>query len=143
MKKLITLLFAVVVISLMMGSCTSSKLTTAKTMDITKTGIIQNTVIVDLTVKETKVSGQATGNVTANAQVNNEAVAAALKSSGADVLVEPVYSSFTKGSKITVTVTGYPATYTNFRSLKASDLELIGAGKSITVETVKTTLIQN
>ena len=105
-------------------------------MDITKTGVIQKTVIVDLKVKETKVTGQATGNVTAAAQVNNEAVAAALKSSGADVLVEPVYSSVTNGSKITVTVTGFPATYHNFRPIKASDLKLLNAGSSRAVNTV-------
>ncbi len=139
MKKTLKLLVSLTIIAFIMSSCASSKSTTAKTMEITKTGIIQKTVVVDLKVSETKVTGTATGNATKRAQVNNEAVAAALKSTGADVLVEPIYSSVTNGTIITVTVTGYPATYHNFRPLKASDLELLLIGASKEVKTVTPT----
>ena len=135
MKRLFTLLVSIAIIAFLTSSCTSSRSISAKTMDITKTGIYQNTVIVDLKVSEKKVSGTATGSATARAQINAEAVASALKTSGADVLVEPLYNTVTSGSKITVTVTGFPATYYNFRALKTKDLELIKAAKAINVST--------
>jgi len=135
MKKFIILLVSFVGIVIGMSSCTVSKSVSAKTMDITRTGVYQNTVLVDLKVSETKVTGKAMGKITAGAQVNQQAVAAALKAAGADVLVEPVYSTETSGSTITVTVVGFPATYINFRPLKAKDLKLINAYKSVSLKT--------
>lgn len=117
---------------LLMASCTvtNSKYSTAKSIDINLTGIIQKPVVVDLDVKETKVSGTATekSESVSIETVKQEAIVDAVKKSNADILVEPMFTTETIGEKITVTVTGFPANYKNFRSIKHEDLELLNNG---------------
>ena len=50
-----------------------------------------------------------------------EHVADALRSSGADILIEPVYEIQTTGNSTHVTVTGFPGRYTNFRQAEPRD----------------------
>ncbi|MBK8947872.1 MAG: hypothetical protein IPM68_03145 [Flavobacteriales bacterium] len=98
-----------------LSSCASTVSTrTSKTMDIYGPGVIHHPVLVDLDVKETKVTGSTTI-INSSSEENGKrlAVIEALKDSGADVLVQPVYQIETKGSRTTYTVTGFPATYKN------------------------------
>ena len=72
----------------------------------------------DLEVSEVKVSGVCTGKdgkYLSKKVKEQNAVAEALKKSGADILVEPVE------------VSGYPARYRNFRSVTKEDAEVINA----------------
>ena len=79
--------------------------------------------LADLEVKEAKVTATAKGTLTKDGIdfVKNLAVANALKSTNGDILVEPKYDVETFGDDITVTVTGFPANYKNFRQLRAED----------------------
>jgi hypothetical protein len=55
----------------------------------------------------------------------NLAVQNAIERAGADILIEPMFAIETVGGTITVKVTGYPATYKNFRSATLKDKELL------------------
>lgn len=62
--------------------------------------------------------------------VKTRALQKACKLSGADIIIEPLYTStiYDKDTKtIWVNISGYPASYVNFRSLKPSDIEMIRA----------------
>lgn len=123
--KIKLLLFISTLITL--TSCsTTSRVNTSKTMDIYGAGVIHKPVIVDLDVKDTKVTGTATANM--DEDVKNLAVANALKESKADVLVEPKFEIEAKNGKRTATVIGYPATYKNFRPIKPEDAALLNTG---------------
>jgi uncharacterized lipoprotein YmbA len=111
------------------SSCTVTRTSTVKTMDIYGAGVIQKPVIVDLDVKETKVTGTATDHSNVSLEtVKQRALVDALKKSNADVLVEPKFDTETTGNKITVTVTAFPATYKNFHPIRQEDVELLKAG---------------
>lgn len=121
----------VVIISISITSCSSMKSTTntAKTLNIYGSGVIQNPVIVDLDVKQTKVSAITTGKLGSNIEaLKAEAVSIAVKNAAADVLVEPTYTIVSNRGTSRVTVTGFPATYKNFRDIKLEDVPLIKAG---------------
>lgn len=99
---------------------------TTKIMKVANSGIIQNPVVVDLDVKETKVTGFAEGKAKLGMEtIKQDALVNALEQNNADVLVEPVYKTQRKFRKITVNVSGYPANYKNFRPLKESDLTIL------------------
>jgi hypothetical protein len=119
-------LIVVLVITTLIQSCnTTSKISSAKTLDITST-ITQKPTLADLDVKESKVTGTFSSKAPFNFEVvKQEAVANALRTVNADLLVEPKYESTVTTSSITVTVTGYPAFYKNFRAMKAEDLILL------------------
>ncbi|MBC6491528.1 hypothetical protein BC349_10815 [Flavihumibacter stibioxidans] len=108
-------------------SCSSlQKTSTAKTLDIVGAGVLHFPVVADLDVRETKVSGTKAGTISTSLDLMKmEAIAAALKSGNADVLIEPAYQIDTEGSRVTVTVTGWPANYKNFRKMTAADTTLI------------------
>jgi hypothetical protein len=112
-------------------SCTmQQKIATSKSMDIYGAGVIQNPVVVDLDVKETKVTGTASAPAGQIEILKSEAVADALKASNADVLIEPKYDVQISGGQATVVVTGWPGSYKNFRAIKEDDLKLLNAGVS-------------
>ena len=113
---------------LLFTSCATTKETTVKTMEIYGPGVIQNPVIADLDVREQKVQGTATGRKSATNAVKKLALANALETSHADVLVAPVYELVSKGGRTTATVTGFPATYSNFRHATPADSSLVTAG---------------
>jgi hypothetical protein len=114
---------------LLLSACTTvKKVETAKTLEIYGPGVIQNPVITDLDVRKQKVRGTASGRTSATESLKNMALANAIRTANADLLVAPVYELETSGRRTTVTVSGFPATYTNFRSATASDSSLIDAG---------------
>jgi len=119
-----TNLLLIVVMSILISSCSVLKTNSIKTMDIYDTGVIQNPVLVDLDVKETKVTGTAKGDKDDLKLIMADAVFNALETSKADVLIEPKYKTETYRGVTTVTVTGYPAYYVNFRPLTRDDVEL-------------------
>jgi hypothetical protein len=126
MKILISILFIT-----SLASCSSMKSTTntAKTLSVYGSGVIQKPVIVELDVKQAKVTATVNGKLGSNIEVlKSEAVSQAIKSAGADVLVEPSYHIVSQRSVSTVTVTGFPATYKNFRDIRVEDVPLIKAG---------------
>jgi hypothetical protein len=63
-----------------------------------------------------------------------------LRKANADVLVEPRYTIETSNSESTITVSGYAATYKNFRPIKEEDVNLINAGVIQKAEVIKPTL---
>ena len=133
MKHLI-ILCCIVFIS----SC-SDKLRTVstKTTDVFSTGILHKPVVADLEVENAKIEGQADMTDDTNIDViKQEAVFNALKKVNADLLVEPRYISETYRGRTTVTVTGYPATYKNFRPMVDADTTTIKAGILHMPETV-------
>ncbi|MEI7525438.1 MAG: hypothetical protein WCJ95_13955 [Mariniphaga sp.] len=123
------ILFFTVLLAAILTSCSIVKTNTSKTMDIYGAGVIHKPVIVDLEVKEVRVTGTATLLKGVSLEpVKQEAVADALRRAGADVLVEPKFETKTSGGRTTATVTGFPATYKNFRSITLDDVELLRVG---------------
>lgn len=103
------------------SSCKSYSKTTV-TSDIQGPTVIQKPVIADLDVQPTRVIGTATGKgASAIDELKQQALSDALMKSNADVLIEPRYEISSKFNRSTVNVTGYPATYKNFRSMEAED----------------------
>lgn len=114
--------------TLLLASCAGVRKTeTAKTLEIYGPGVIQNPVIADLQVKEQKVSGTASGSSRSVGTLKNMAMVDAIKKAQADVLVGPTFEIEMKGSKATATVTGFPATYKNFRTASEADSLLVRA----------------
>jgi hypothetical protein len=109
-------------VALLAASCTTTKSTTTKSMDIYGSGVIQHPVIAELRVDKKKVTGMARSAGGQNVQtVKNNAIADALKTSGADILVEPIFETETSGSITYARVTGFPGYYENFRPAEARD----------------------
>ena len=123
-----TLKLAMLVLSgLLLQSCTSvSKFSTAKTLDI-EAVVNQKPTLADLEIKDKKVTGTASYKITEKGidAIKQEAVANALKSVNADILVEPNIESVMTKSTVTITVTGYPGFYKNFRAIKTEDLPVL------------------
>ena len=122
---------------LFLASCTTQHAITTKTTDIYGSGVIQKPVLVDMDVKEEKVSAtiNARGKKVSD-DIKNQVLAEAIKKSNADVLVEPRFETDIKGRKMTVTVTGFPATYKNFHTIKQDEVELLKVAKVKQVETM-------
>ena len=106
------------------GCATTVSTGTARTADV-RGSIVHPPVIANLKVESVKVTGEATmiGGVFEQIRVN--AVRDALAKSKADVLVSPAYTVERTGARTTVTVTGYPGTYTDFRPMRAEDRAVI------------------
>ena len=124
MRKIIYL----IVIFAFMTSCIMKKTETAttKTLDINGAGVILKPTIVDLDVNGAKVSGRAVAKFGENIEdVKTLLVAEVLRKANADVLVEPRYVIETINNESIITVSGYHATYKNFRPIKEEDLKLI------------------
>jgi DNA/RNA endonuclease YhcR with UshA esterase domain len=125
-------------------SCSSMKSTTntAKTLNVYGAGVIQKPVIVELDVKQIKVTATINGKLGSNIEaLKGEAVSVAVKNAAADVLVEPTYTIVSNRGTSTVTVTGFPATYKNFRDIKIEDIPLIKAGILQTAKVAEPTTI--
>jgi len=115
--------------AILLASCTSTMTTqTVKTMDIYGPGVIHHPVIADLEVRNTKVTESTTGSSSNVEALKRDVVNKAVKSVGADLLVEPVYEVQSTGSRVVVTVSGYPASYKNFRAATQADLPMMEAG---------------
>ncbi len=115
--------------SLFLVSCATLKTSTSKSLDIYGSGVIQKPVVADLNVVQTKVTGFAKETASQSVEsIKQKAVADALKKSSSDVLIEPKFETETKGGYTTATVTGWPATYSNFRVISPDDVPLLQAG---------------
>lgn len=117
-----------IVISAFMTSCIIKKTETATTkiLYVNGVGIIQNPTIVDLDVNGAKVSGRAVAKFGENIEdVKTLLVAEVIRKANADVLVEPRYVIETINNESIITVSGYHATYKNFRPIKEEDIKLI------------------
>ena len=134
------------IIVFMATSCSNMKSTTntSKTLNIYGSGVIQKPVIVELEVKQAKVTATVSGKLGSNIEtLKAEAVSVAVKNAQADVLVEPTYTIVSKGGTSTVTVSGFPATYKNFRDITPEDVPLIKAGILQTAKVAEPTTIWN
>lgn len=104
--------------------------------DIKGPTVIQKPVVADLDVKESRVTGSATAKRSiTETEIKQMAVYDALKKSNSDVLVEPRYEITTNMKETTVTVTGYPGTYKNFRPMEVQDTMFIDRAALNTVKT--------
>jgi hypothetical protein len=120
----------------------------SKTMPVISPNIFTTPVVADLKISDKKVSAQTTGiaatpkkirSVTANLKI--DAVADEIKKNDCDVLVEPVYTVVSEGSSISVTVTGYPAKYSNFRNYTPADSNSVKLRNSNSVEQKTSTAV--
>lgn len=125
-----TLFLCIVVFQTLFSSCAILPRTdSARFTFVHGAGVVHHPVMADLDVRNTKVSGEATGPATSQAALRVQAVASAVKDSGADLLVEPIFDiNPVSSSRIVVTVTGFPANYRNFRKATLDDLPFIEAG---------------
>ncbi|MCR5445369.1 MAG: hypothetical protein K6E96_06795 [Bacteroidales bacterium] len=148
MKKT-TLLLALASVAVLFASCASSSKPTKvryayneytiKTMEVDGSGIV-TPIAADIKVEATHYVWSETfdneleekdvnnpKNSTAIQSMKDYTMAKALKQSNSDLLVAPLYSVSTSADlrKITVTVTGYPATYYNFRTATEADFNLL------------------
>lgn len=117
----------VLVAAALLQSCTSvSKFSSAKTLDIAAV-VNQKPTLADLEVKDSKATGTASYKSTVKSfeAIKQEAVANALKSVNADILVEPKFETEINNYTITITVKGYPGFYKNFRAVKTEDLPVL------------------
>lgn len=128
MKNLLFLL----VIPISICSCsTVQKTATIKTQRIQANEITHIPVVADLEVSETKVIGIAEGKSSELTSTKLMAIKDALNKADADILVEPIFESENNGLTVKVKVTGWPASYKNFRSITNDDIALIQAGKGV------------
>lgn len=113
--------------SALITSCSSIiKTATSKTRDIYGSGVIQKPVMADLEVKDLKVSATAEKYDGSSLEiVKHEAVSNALKIANAHILIEPTYETIIRGGRVSVTVTGFPGIYKNFKLIKAEDVPLL------------------
>ena len=122
MKKL----FLLPITALLFISCVTTRVGTAKTIDITGQGVMHKPVIADLDIKQEKVSKTVTlKNVLSIDNAKNEVVRDLLREKNADVLVEPSFDSKTKNSTTELTVFGYAASYKNFRNIEEKDIKFL------------------
>lgn len=129
MKK--SLIFATAALAAVaLSSCSYTVVSNSPSGTVETESMIASLTIADLDVQPQKVT--ATTRWSWNpfrklSSIKDAAVAEALKEAGADVLVEPVYQ-VTKGGLFrggSVTVTGSPANYVNYRPMTMADAVII------------------
>ena len=135
MKKLVG--FAILVSFLLLAGCTTTtpnesvSYRTVRQSDIHGSGVIHLPVVADLDVGQNKVEGIASGTLQDSvANLRNQALAHALETSGADILVHPTFFVKETGTVREVRVEGYPASYGNFRQIQSTDLPLLNIGET-------------
>lgn len=121
------------------ASCaTTEESGTVRTTESYGSGVIQHPVIGELEVNTEKVTGEST--TTSGESVSNlkgDALRDAKQKSHAHVIVDPSFDVEASGRDRTVQVTGFPATYTNFRPVTDDDLPLIEAGELSTADVLE------
>jgi hypothetical protein len=136
MINLLTKILFFALTAFFFASCSmTSRFSTVKSMEITGPGVIAQPVSAELDVNPSKVTASAEAKYVDDAK--QRAMFEALKSSNSDVLVEPKFDIVTSGSSSNVTVTGYPAKYKNFKSMKFTDAELMSYSTANKVESNK------
>ena len=124
-------ILAIALVTITVTSCGVIKQNTVKSSDVNGPTVIQKPVVVDLDVKEQKVTGTYSDKSSKSiGYVKQMALYDALQKSNADVIVEPRYVVTKTFRKIDVTVTGYPATYKNFRPMEVQDTLFISPNVS-------------
>lgn len=126
------LILVAAIIGALLSSCTTIS-NTAYT--VTPESMVINMTVADLDVKETPVTATVSWNWNPFNKISSKKSAAdmaALRASGADVLVEPMYEVNKRGlfRGGSVTVTGHPATFKNFRPMTEKDAEIIATLKN-------------
>jgi len=122
MSKKLVFLMSIVVASSIISGCAmvkGGKDSTVKAI-ILSPSVHSVPMVAELEVSNKKVIGQAKGQATAKNGLEKEAVTEALKQTDGDVLVGANFFYETTGVNLTVTVTGYPAHYKNFRPKEVS-----------------------
>jgi hypothetical protein len=142
MKKKLIISSLVVGCMILFASCyTVTKTETVTNRYVVGAGIIQMPTVANLEVSSTKVSELFT--LKANTSAKREdakafAVAKILSKHNADVLVEPRYSFETLETRwnktFNIIVSGYPATFKNFRPATAADIEIFKVSPSLIVD---------
>jgi len=130
MSKSSKTVLGTIFIIVLMSSCATVSTTRqsweeAKLSYIKDTGVFHIPVIADLDVSQTKIRGTASGSSDTMQLLRVRAINNALSTNDADVLLEPRFSFDTTGSRTTVTVTGFPASYKNFRHITEQDSLLL------------------
>jgi hypothetical protein len=97
----------------------------AKVAFMKDAGVFHIPVIAELDVSQAKITGTASGSNESLQILRVRAVNNALSTNNADVLLEPRFSFESSFRGTTVTVTGFPANYKNFRSITESDTQLL------------------
>ncbi len=116
MKKIFFV--SVTIITLVLSSaCTSSHYTSRNAKyGFVPTELTTTYVDSDLDVKEKKVTGSCSAIGASKVDMENNAMADALEKCGGDIIIEPRFTyEYIDGQLRTVTVTGYPGYYRNFR----------------------------
>jgi hypothetical protein len=137
MKK--TALFLAVLTTVFSACSTTQSITQAKAMNITNAGVIQTPMMVDLDISPKKVSGTIVQSINEDQESGKSlAVAKALSTAdSSDVLVEPQFTIEKTSTQRTITVSGYPAKYNNFRKMESKDVPLVESALSKRVEVYK------
>lgn len=101
--------------------------TTSKSTEVMIKPIIPNQLMVDLEVVGVKSTGTSSGKnkLFPLETIKQNAIADALKKTDSDVLIEPIFTVETFSTNVTVSVTGFPAKYVNFRTLSPKDTTLL------------------
>ncbi len=122
-------IYLILVVAIIASSCSTQRSTTAKRMDIYGSGVIQYPIIAEMDVDSNKITGTADApSGTSLEIVKNSAVADALKKSNADILIEPTFETITSSGRVQAVVTGFPASYKNFRPATIEDMPLLELG---------------
>lgn len=127
-KSLIIASASLAVVAL--SSCSTTVVSNSPSCTAEPDALIFNLSVADLEVQPQKVTATTTWSWNPFKKVSGYeamAVAEALKESGADVLVEPIYEVKKRGifRGGSVTVTGKPGRYTNFRPMTVADALII------------------
>jgi cobalamin biosynthesis Mg chelatase CobN len=136
MKNTASRLAVIAIICL--SSCATTQMSTARYREVKGT-VVHMPVTADLDVRPERVTATVTARSSNTLQsVKTMAINEALKASKADLLIEPSYETSTTAGKHTVTVTGYPAFYKNFRTLTEAEVPAMEAGRLYVSEAKRT-----
>jgi len=127
MSKTLKTILGTMIVIVFLSSCATiiSSWEEAKLSYIKDTGVFHLPVIADLDVSPTKITGTASGLNSTIQLLRVRAINNALSTNNADVLLEPRFSFIISRNRTTVTVTGFPASYKNFRSITEQDSLLL------------------
>lgn len=115
-------------ISTLLISCTPEIVPVKmRVLNSEKIQVIPKPTLMNLEIQEKKVKAEMTGSQlkVSIESLKEKALYEAIKTSGADILVEPHYEVVKDGGKATVTVTGFPANIKSFRPVSDAELPLL------------------
>ncbi|MCG9879366.1 MAG: hypothetical protein MH472_02095 [Bacteroidia bacterium] len=123
--------FAAIFVALFTSSCTVRQVT-ADYLYLSKPQILIKPQIADIDIQKKKVEATITVKTSLYKPdpieaAKNLALKEAIKNSNADLLVQPTYDVNYNNNVTTATVTGYPATFKEFREFKPTDTAAVMA----------------